>query len=403
MLKSITVALALVAVCRILLPGNGELEAGSPAAKTDTEYADGIRLVSEAEDTRLRGLFPKMGVDFEYLKTHAVFYDDSVMPGACQMWFEHVRIGEPNVLTLSNYSGVHSSTRNQSGDPGEMAGNPNRDPFPWAVTAGFSPETKAKSHKFFCLPKGSAVEYWKESDGSYRWSYPTGFLVGEVLTVSDSNGTEHAFEVRTRRVRVNGTHTPEIYKPFFNAVQLDAELKKRWPGKSWAKGMEGDGEATRLRNMHTVNGKLRSVFDSTAYIALLPNLPEIVVTELLTEIEFRPVSADAENGVWAENDKGDKGYAPTSAIAYNLVPEGYRGSHVNLSSQSCARCHSDVGARAYTLQIPRKWYASVRGSEGTGIFSWHPFSADCISNDGHDYPVKINRKLIDLGILKKKE
>ena len=346
-------------------------------------------LLPESRQRELEKLLPRTDSEwFEGLKAKLVFYDETVMPKAYQIWD-------------GGNTGVHSPSYNISASkPAEPFGNANVE-FPWGRAAGLEESNTSHAVKFVVLP--AAVEWWRDrlpgDDGqAYLWRFPDGTTFGEVLTVHRrEKGWDVAFEVRTRTKR-KGRWEPNVFRPFANHAEMAAAVRKL--GSTEEKLLAALDEPATKR-MRLANPHPTSVFDRTALVHDLPAANHDLVQRLLTETTWKSVLGEA----WVKSGN-DEGYAPTTQADFHVVPRSYAGGFVAVGQNSCMSCHDSTMKHANDFQrfLPsgqlRDWYGRVRGSSD-GIFSWHPFDASCISDNGGGRPVVLNRRLIDAGLLKR--
>lgn len=305
------------------------------------------------------------------------WYDSESMKPAYQNWY-----GD------SAFYGVQSTTSNISSDRSEPFGNANRE-FPWGHTAGMHRVTNGDSVKFMRLPLVDdavrPVAYSVASTGFIQWRFPPKTVFGELLTVKDSAGVGHVFEVRTRTKTREGYWTVDVFRPFPTRAKLATKLKRL----GVAVNDNGDGEKIILTSK--ANHRRGSRFDAEAIRDELEPLGESTVKQLLT-VPFE----SCYDTVWKSNQYGEA-FAPTNeATEFSIVPKGYDGAFVPVTETSCARCHSDAGARAQQLTPGRDWYGNVRGSldADSGILSWHPFTERAVRTDNWGGRPEIRPELV---------
>lgn len=343
-----------------------------------------FRLVSNDDHDRMMKFFPKTDdPSLSRLKERdIVFYDDKVMPPATQDWHGALQ-------------GVHSLKYNMSADPSEPAGQPGRE-FPWQKTAGLESAEGAGTIKFFTLPPGESVRWWRapkpgdtNPQGTFQWSFPAGTVFGEMLFVNGPDGLSYTFEVRTR-TRQKDHWTVNVYRPFPTRNDYESRLKAL--GVAVAE-MRPRG-FFRIRNRHPVK-----IVDRTSWDDELPELPKETVVKLLTETPFRSAMAVP----WAEHD-GVETHAPTTRASFHVVPKGYTGGYFPVNSKACMDCHRTTGEKAQDIEgltaggRVRDWYTTVAGD--SAIISWHPFSLDSIAYNGINGPVRLREEFVRAGILK---
>ena len=236
-----------------------------------------LRLVSERTHNTYLSYWPKTTDRWlGGLRKHDLaFYNDTVMPGAYQFWDGMM-------------PGVHSPLYNISAvQPAERFGNANRE-FPWSGPAGLHDSPNSKSFRFVSFPKDKAILWWRERlpyDGgrpSYVWQYPAGTIFGEVLLVTDPEGNDYTFELRTR-LRTEKGWVNNAFRPFTTYLELVSRVKElapNWKEKpelvALVTGKDARDEVWRLRNHHDL-----VTFDATALASYLPAIDHDLVKKLL--------------------------------------------------------------------------------------------------------------------------
>jgi len=361
------------------------------AAVAGFVLADGpprLRLVSERQHEVYLTFWPKSKDPWlNGLKKKALlFYNDDSMPAA----YQDFGGGLP---------GVHSPSYNISAVRSEPIGNANRE-FPWGSPAGLHESPNFKVFRFVDLPKGKAIVWWRESlagDGgrsSFVWQYPAGTTFGEILLVTDPEGYDWTFELRTRTRSEKGWNV-NAFRPFTTQAELAARVKELAP--NWRDRLEvvklvkGEDEAEEVSRL--VNGHDRVTFDATALVTHLPAIDHKLVRKLL-DTPFK----SALGQEWKKGGDGVFAFAPTTDADFHIVPKKYHGGFVEISSKSCMRCHDSTLAHARDFQAFRDWYGRVRGSDN--IFSFHIFDPSSISYNGFGSEPRLRQELVDAGVLR---
>jgi hypothetical protein len=312
--------------------------------------------------------------------------------------------------------GVHSPFYNISADqPRELFGNANRE-FPWGHPFGTHSAKGVRSFQFMLLPKkaesgelraesqkakvrrlsalGSPLSaktlpiVWYWTGQTYSWVFPTGTYVGEVLLVRDGRGYDHTFELRIRK-RLLDKWIVDVFRPYPNAGSLAKKLARM--GKMGSQLTLLDrwfqepvlGDIIALKSRHPE----KTAFAAKGRQAFLPEFEEATVKELL-RAEFH----SCRDEEWLPGI-----FAPTTEAPFHVVPAGYTGGLVEVSRQSCMRCHRDTNQPVDAFERFRDWYGRVRGSDG--IFTFHPFDPASISHNGVPLAVKMNADLAKRGII----
>lgn len=272
--------------------------------------------------------------------------------------------------------GFHDPDYNIAANP-DPFGNANKE-FPWNTAGGMDSAKNAYGVKFLRLP-GKPVIYWQQG-GVWRWRFPKGTAIGEMLVQQCPDGKDRAFEVRVRH-RQSTEWAVEIYRPFSNPAELADAIRAVRP--QWRIEPQLVQSIDRL----LMKPDLRTVSfrDGNANPAVrleysrdeLPPLPADVVSDLLDRIEFQDVTGAA----W----RGENCFAPT-ASSYSIVPAGYAGHAIGADNESCKKCHNTTGREARSFTQNREWYGRVRGADG--IFSVLPFQPVSISHNGGHIPAR---------------
>jgi hypothetical protein len=319
-------------------------------------------------------------------KKHIIFYNESAMPPAYQDFDGAL-------------PGVHSPSYNISAVRSEPIGNANRE-FPWGSPAGLHESSNFKAFRFVHIPEGEAIYWWRQrlprdgARGTFVWQYPAGTVFGEILLVTDPEGYDMTFELRTR-TRTDKGWTMNAFRPFTTHAELAQRIKKLAP--DWKEKPElasivtGDDSGEKILRL-TNNHDLVS-FDATALSTPLPPIDHDLVRKLLST-PFK----SALGQEWKKSEDGTEAHAPTTDAAFHIVPRNYRGGFVEVSSASCMRCHDTTLKHARDFQAFRDWYGRVRGSDA--IFSFHIFEPGSISYSGFASEPSLRRELVSAGLLK---
>ena len=356
------------------------------------------QLVTPAKEKALRALLPKIG-DSELAEVLSdpklVWYTGMEMPEC----YQH-RGGE-----------THSVRYNISANPIEQAsGTGNAFEFPWRVAGGTDGCRSLYVFRFLKLPRRDGkplpVIWWREvltgdRTPGFRWVFPVGTVVGEVLcqTGPASEKRAYAFEIRTRTRRA-GKWDTEAYRPFRTPLELARAIKRLCPQwrddrkvRAAVNELERPTRKLRITRLADTNHRDRVAFDATEASWILPDLDGPLVKRLLRRMPFRAVLGNP----FLLTAAGEAAHAPSTTAEFHIVPKGYQGSHIEVSNSSCARCHESTNKSVNEFDFRRDWYGRVRGSDG--IFSFHPFSPESISANGYGRPVTMRRELVQAGIV----
>lgn len=357
------------------------------AAALPSERTPRLRLVPEKKHSLYLSFWPKSNDPWlnELKQKDLIFYNDEVMPPAYQDWD-------------GGLQGVHSPSYNISAVRGEPIGNANRE-FPWGSPAGLHESPNFKAFRFVSIPDGKAITYWRErlprdSSRSYVWEYPAGTTFGEILLVTDPEGYDWTFELRTR-TRTDKGWTMNAFRPFTTQAELAARIKQLVPNWSetpeLAKIVKGEAEKEETRQLSNQHDLI--TFNSTALVTYLPAIDAKLVRKLL-DTPFK----SALGQEWKKGADGVEAFAPTTDAAFHIVPKNYKGGFVEVSSNSCMRCHDTTLKHSRDFQPSRDWYGRVRGSDS--IFSFHIFEPGSISYSGFSVPTNIRQELVNAGLLR---
>lgn len=317
------------------------------------------------------------------MKSDSVFYySDKTMPKAYQD-FEGALIG------------IHSPSYNISANYSEPYGNGNIE-FPWGKPAGMHRVKDSGSIKFMDLPDNQKISYERLGDGSYNWEFPNDTLFGEILFVKHKD-EPIIFEIRTRK-KVDGKWKPNVFRPFPTSQDLIDRIKVLWPDYAKHEDLNNIinhlNEKDNLVTLKLENDHPNKIFSAIADVDYLPSIDPENVVFLLKETLFKSCIGKE----W-RNSKNPSA-APSTKEDFHIVPKNYDGAFVTVESKTCMKCHENTNDHVNKFEASRDWYGRIRGSDN--IFSFHIFDESCISHEGTGRGVKINRKLIELDLLKPK-
>ncbi len=371
---------------------------GTVGPDTDQDQSSRpARLVSQQQEDHLRSSLPKVddpAVQRMLDDPTLILYTDREMPRAYQFW-------------SGDLQGVHLASYNISAGDGEPFGNGNRE-FPWGAPAGTHRTKNVSSFRFLWLPRDEdgkplpVVWHRKrlpgDSSTGYAWLFPVGTVVGEVLLMRGPDDIRCTFEMRTR-TRESDSWGVDVFRPFPRAVDLAERIKQLRP--NW---QENESLVALCRHLeepvefdtHTLSDRQpgRRTFSQSAGI---DNLPELTDNQLVSELLTKTVFRSALGGHWKMDASGNKAFAPTTTAAFHIVPANYDAGFVEVDRQSCMRCHETVNQSVDRFDSLREWYGRIRGSDG--IFSFHPFSLDSLSDNGFGRSIQMRKELVDGGVL----
>ncbi|HEV3021150.1 MAG TPA: hypothetical protein VGX76_01735 [Pirellulales bacterium] len=375
-------------------PQSDQPSSGGPQSAANSVAP--FRLMSAERDALYRQFLPAVddAVIGELLADpRLVLYTEREMPKAYQFWD-------------GAFPGVHSARYNISANGSEPFGNGNRE-FPWASPAGTHRTPSVTSLRFFRLPQDGdgrvfCVAWYRKRGGGdasgYSWVFPVGTFFGEVLLLKGPHGHDYTFELRIRR-RETGHWQVDVFRPFPTSAALAARIKvlrPAWQDEQQLAALCQHLDEPRKLESQTLADRQphRRVFRQTMGVDSLPPVGDDgLVEELLTGTVFR----SALGATWRDDDDGVETCAPTTLAAFHVVPANYDAGFIAVDDASCMRCHETANAPVREFNYGRDWYGRVRGSDG--IFSFHPFSLDSISDNGYARTVRMRREFEQAGLL----
>jgi hypothetical protein len=375
---------------------------GKPAEKPaalPAASAGAVHLMPAVKEQRLRALLPKVeDAELQAIldDPRLILYTEAEMPRAFQLW-------------SGSLMGVHSAYYNISSNGSEPYGNGNRE-FPWGSPAGTHRTKGVETFRFVWLPRDEndrpkpIVWFRKRLRGDavdgYAWTFPVGAKVGEALVMTGPDGYAYAFEIRVR-TRENGYWDVDVFRPYPNAQSLTARIKELRPDWSaepnLAKFVE-HLEAPLVMKPVVLTDKqpAKRTFEQKMGVDSLPAIgDDKLVSQLLSGAVFHSASGE----VWRESESGVATCAPTTAAGFNVVPANYDAGFVAVDRVSCARCHDSTSKPVSDFNPGRDWYGHIRGSDG--IFSFHPFAPESVSDNGYGRTVSMRGEFERAGVIAK--
>lgn len=298
------------------------------------------------------------------------WYDDRNMPAAYQDPI-------PPIIGLRS---PHSPVA-----PSEFFAN-GKFRFPFGVTAG-TDDARIRTWKFLSLPMRTAdavwpVVVWREGL-EYRWIYPVGAIVGEVLYLPPPDGDWIAFELRVRHRQFRRWET-DVLRPLPTARHFAQALPAEETALiAWA----ADSSTIQPASLQ---GPL---FESPGALDYLPPMRPELVKALLNR---RFLSCNGEP--WKTRGKLVC-HAPISRGEFSIVPAAYMGGCVSADVETCTRCHRQCGEPIAKFDPARVLYGKIWGNDQ--VFSFHPLNPNATENDA-DYSVPENdlrREFFALGLV----
>lgn len=286
--------------------------------------------------------------------------------------------------------------------------------FPFATTAGTDDSTNVDVVNFISLPRSAQGDMTSISisvtddpnieAGSrfWNWTYPNGTTIGEIIFIKDTQGSLLPSEVRIR-TRYSAGWASNVFRPFPEAKDLSAAIKSRrtnWTATPALGALVAALDSPANLKASGLHGKtMRDTFDQDGYLDPLPDFGDAsLVRELLTTTPF----ISSYKTVWKESG-GNKAFAPTTTAALSIIPNNYTAGLIEVSDESCMRCHKETARLIDNWTNQLVLYGEVWGKDG--IFSLHPFDESNFHNltvEGIDDNRRINRKLEAAGVFKMK-
>jgi hypothetical protein len=262
--------------------------------------------------------------------------------------------------------------------------------FPLGHTAGTDNSTNIEVLNFMSLPvrdgKRLPVVYKTINDKSakgglglakWTWIYPVGTTFGEMIFIKHNSGRLYPTELRTRTRYLNGW-AMNSYRPFPTAISLVNAIKAKKPNyqaDTKLKSMIGHLESNGNMTSKSVNSPaFKNIFTSTAGLDVLPDFgDEDLVKELLTSAKF----VSAYGTPWKTNESL-KAFAASTQEKFSIVPINYEANLIEVSDESCTRCHQEAGRAISDFAPGAILYGDVWGEDQ--IFSFHPYDESKFSN-----------------------
>lgn len=351
-------------------------------------------MLPKTEDPKLLALYNR----------HLTWYDDRSVIPAFQKWDGLLR-------------GIHATHHNISGAPQEPFGNANME-LPWRDPGGLDTVNRRTVRRARFMSLTGPIDIWRErlprdADATVLWRYSEGTVFGELLTMT-VDSKELPFELRLRAL-YGGRWVMDAYRPYATKDQF-AEAVVNLAESEKAKSMTGDlmnlarwcVAAPKLRAAikQDSNHPNRTGFSQRFYQDEIPPISERTAATLL-DMPF--VSAFAQSWLAVEC------HAPTASTK-SIVPAGYSAAAIAVNNTSCTRCHESVLLHADDFDVRRDWYGRVRGGgipvvrgesvaeaakkKGGGIFTMHPFDAQCISFNGAGRGIIYRREMLAANALR---
>jgi hypothetical protein len=255
--------------------------------------------------------------------------------------------------------------------------------FPFGHTAGTDDSDNVAVADFIHLPMNGArqmpIVYSIVNDPRGRsglglhqwtWMFPRGTVIGEMIYVRDDAGQLFPVELRTR-TRQETSWSVNIFRPFPEATDLSEAVKRLRP--SWQSDSTLRALVAHLENPRTLTAKtltspgFDNVFQASGWLDVIPSFgDDDLVRELLSTTPF----VAAYGAVWKQ-DGDDATYAASTNAAFSIVPRRYFAGLLEVTDESCARCHAEAGRGLDSFEWATILYGDLWGSDR--IFSFHPW------------------------------
>jgi hypothetical protein len=259
----------------------------------------------------------------------------------------------------------------------QLFGPDYRFDYPFRTAAGTDGGPNVRALNFWVPPRGVdgkalPVRWWKTSArGRWRWLFPKGTVLGEVLFEVGPDGRLYPFEVRTRQRYLDGWSVA-AYRPFLTAASLSAAVKNARP--NWPQNAALSDLIAHLDDPNTL---VETRLTAPVFAAVFPpmtgaldKLPPFGDDALVEELLQGQTFQSAEGAIWKENGTLET-YAASSSAAFSIVPKDYTIGVVPVNEDGCNRCHTATGAHLGTFISDVSAYGEVWGEDR--IFTWHLF------------------------------
>jgi hypothetical protein len=258
--------------------------------------------------------------------------------------------------------------------------------FPFGHTAGLDQSHNKVVINFLSLPIENdaflPIVYDVTDDDSargglglhqWRWMFPKGTIIGEVVFIENPAGKLLPTEVRVRRRWIDGWSI-NAYRPFPTARSLaDAieRLRPAWESQANLRAfVEHLEDPTTLEPRTVSSPGFNGIVTLEGSLDVLPSLGDpALVEELLTTTTF--VSS---YGLSWKSNGGSTTFAPSTLEDVAVVPIASEAGLLEVRESSCTRCHQNAGKAIEDFEPAAVLYGDIWGSDQ--IFSFHPWDQD---------------------------
>ncbi len=250
--------------------------------------------------------------------------------------------------------------------------------FPFGTVAGTDKSTNLQAENFVYFPLTDGqlqpititTVIRNENRPEWTWTYPAGTVFGEILFITDGANILPT-EIRTRTRTATGWAT-NAFRPFPKASDLSTaiqQLRPNWsstPSLSAMVAFLGDN-STLTPTTLAAQGGIASTFSQSGYLDTLPDFgDDDLVRTLLTTTPFR----SAYDTNWKQNGT-QVAYAASTTSPLSIVPTNYTAGLIQVTDDSCIRCHQDGGRLMSDFYFDLYLYGEMWGKDG--IFTFHPY------------------------------
>ena len=376
-----------------------------------SEHVAVKQILSAEKLSAYKANLPKIGYpELERIlnASETFWYDKSVMQGTYQD-----SIGDPI------RSAIGARFNNRGADLIIPEGRPifsedgKRFAFPFGETAGTDHSTNIVVANFLSLPQKNGkllpVTYWTNINpraglglARWRWVYPLGTMLGELIYVRSSDGQLYLTEVRTRR-RYESSWSTNIYRPFPTVNHLRKAIEKLRP--DWQSqpnlqrfmqelGRSDSIEPVTLAAGNRLNQAWSDTFNQSGFVDRLPIFND---EQLVKDLLIHTVFVSAYEAEWKRDD-GKVAFAPTTSETFSIVPVNYEAGVLAVNETSCTRCHQDAGRPIENFADRAELYGDIWGQDQ--IFSFHPWDESRIKSTliGPENRI-VDSRLVTAGII----
>jgi hypothetical protein len=353
------------------------VQATSQLAAVDPEYAN-YRIMSEDQISLLTRNMPQINwaaLDQIVRSPRTIWYDKKTMIPSYQ---DSVGDGQTTPI------GARANTKGATLDVARPLFDKNGFKYPFGHTAGTDRASNFQVANFLSLPERDGarlpVVYWVErnkrsglsglGDTKWKWMYPRGTVVGEVIFVKDSQGGLWPVEIRTRTRWLTGWST-NVFRPFTSASELAAAVKSKrsdWASRPSLKAVVDQLESGPLTPKSLSSREFPRVFDRSGHVDVIPAFND---DELVKELLRTPFSS-VFGAKW-KTSSGVTTFAGSAAAGMSIFPVGYEAGVLSVDQETCAQCHNQTGVLVSKFLPVAVLYGDIWGEDG--IFSFHPWDS----------------------------